>query len=206
MIKQKELIHEIPWNNLIIFDSCRYDAFEEKHEEFLQFEGELIPIWSENSCTWRWTHETWTEDYSDITYISSNVFIRSTPEEHVYQYALINKFKRIIDAWRVSLHPDELDKHALTTRGRKILHYLPPHKPCYGRIKDYNYDGYLANLEWIMERMTNLIPKLGGLTIITSDHGELWNTETGALHHHPCNKEHMKLRTVPWFTVKERKK
>jgi hypothetical protein len=204
MLDQKELIHTTPWDNLIIFDACRYDAFEMKYKDFLAFEGELVPVWSSNSCTKEWLHETWSEDYQDVTYISSNIFMRSRRGEHDFQYKPIRRFGKIIDAWEKSLHPEEVDKHALVTKGRKVLHYLTPHKPCYGRIKKYTYDGYLANLEYIMERMTNIIPKLGGLTIITSDHGELWR-QNGNSDGHRCNKNHPDLRTVPWFTVKERK-
>ena len=201
ILRQKKLIHETPWNNLIILDSCRYDSFKEKHEEFLGFDGELKQVESEASCTKEWLPHTWSENYQGVTYISSNIFMRSRRGEHRFQYEPIHKFRRIIDAWMEGLNPDIVDKHALVTEGRKVLHYIPPHKPCYGRIKEYTYEGYMANLEYILEHVTRLIPKLDGATVITADHGELWRPDrkiTG----HPCNKEYAELLRIPWFEVK----
>lgn len=203
MLDQTEEIHRHEWDNLIIFDACRYDAFQMKYQDFLDFDGELSEAWSPNSCTKEWLHETWTEKYPDVTYISSNMFMRSRPGGHQYQFKHPERFGRIIDAYLVSLYPEVVDKYALVIKGRKVLHYLAPQKPMLVD-KRYDYDGYLANLECIMQRMSNVIPQLEGKTVITADHGEQFRPD-GESDGHRCNRDHPDLRTVPWFVVKERK-
>lgn len=193
---QWTLIHETPWQNLIILDACRYDAFNQVYKQYLQ--GTLIKARSRASCTRLWLRETWTEDYHDTTYISCNMYMRQNLGEHEWQYPTPKKFKRIIDVWRKSLAPEDVEKHALIVKGRKILHYNYPHQPYCGEVKTLDWLGYISNLEYILKHIKRLLPKLRGLTIITADHGELI---LPAEIYHPCSKDDPRLREIPWFTV-----
>lgn len=95
--------------------------------------------------------------------------------------------------------PEHIEKYALTTRGRKVLHYNFPHKPYHGKIKTLDLAGYCSNLEFVLEHLVKLLPKLKGLTVITSDHGELFSRH-GVIH--PCSGAYdhdPRLRDVPWL-------
>jgi hypothetical protein len=193
-LNQTKRIHEEEWDNLIILDACRYD--ESKSVIPRYFKGEMSLALSPASCTRDWLRLTWTEDYQDITYLSCNPFMQSQDSKHPSQYEPRHKFKRIVDVWKEGLMPEHLEKYALTVRGRKVLHYNFPHKPYHGAIKEETEEGYRANLEFILEYLQGLLPKLKGKTIITSDHGELF---LRGEHIHPCSKNSPALREVPWF-------
>lgn len=193
---QTKLIHETEWKNLILLDACKYQAFKDTYEKYL--EGILVKARSPASCTRHWLRETWyKEDYSDITYISCNMFMQRQIKKHKWQYPSPEKFKRVIDVWKEGLMPEHIEPYALTVRGRKVLHYNFPHAPYYGKVKTEDYEGYVSNLEFILEHLVKLIPKLNGMTVITADHGELFVP----LIYHPCSKDSPRLRDVPWFIV-----
>ena len=92
--------------------------------------------------------------------------------------------------------PEHIEKYALTIRGRKVLHYNFPHLPYHGKIQTKDMAGYESNLDFILEYLTKLLPKLDGLTVITADHGE-WFSGHGIVH--PCAYDMDVLRDVPWF-------
>ena len=194
----------MPWKNLIILDACRYDAFRDTYKKY--FKGTLLKVKSPATCTRDWLRETWTENYPDITYISCNTFMRSrkanlTHAEHIHEYGHGERFKRVIDAWIEGLMPEHIEKYALTTKGRKVLHYNFPHQPYHGKVKTGDYQGYLSNLEYILEYLVDFIPRLNGTTIITADHGELFSGH-GIIH--PCSgmyDDDPRLREIPWFIV-----
>ena len=196
-VDQTKLIHETPWQNLFILDACRFDVFSKLYEFYLS--GSLLKVRSPAPCTRDWLRRTWTEDYSDITYISSNPYMAGIDHNHPYQYEPRHKFKRIIDVWKDGLMPEHIEKYALTTPGRKVLHYNFPHKPYHGKVQTLDLKGYCSNLEFVLEHLVKLLPKLNGLTVITSDHGELFGEHGG---YHPCSgayENDPRLRDVPWL-------
>lgn len=192
---QTELIHRAPWDTLIILDACTDRAFREVYPNFLI--GKYQTAYSPASCTRDWLRRTWRDkDYSDITYISCNVFMQRQTKKHIWQYPHPERFKKVIDVWREGLMPWHIEKHALVTSGRKVLHYMFPHQPYYGEEKDCIYEGHRDNLIYVMPYLQKLLLKLQGKNIITSDHGELFRP---GLAYHPCMKENEQLRHVPWF-------
>lgn len=124
------------------------------------------------------------------------MFMQSQNSDHPHQYEPREKFRRIIDVWKEGLMPENIEKYALTIRGRKVLHYNFPHQPYYGKPNDKDWDGYIANLRYILKYLVWFLPKLRGLTVITSDHGEI--LEPGMVYH-PCSKDEPRLREVPWL-------
>jgi len=68
------------------------------------------------------------------------------------------------------------------------------------------YTAYTENLEIVLEWVENLLEKLDGTTIITSDHGELLGSSSGIIN--PTNYFHYQdmyvpeLRLVPWLEIK----
>lgn len=195
---QKQLIHTIPWHNLIILDACRYDAFLQLYGQYL--EGDLYVVRSRASCTRFWLRETWTklEDYGDITYISQNMYMASKVSLTVknWQYPHRNAFKEIVDLFLISLSPCLMNTSAPLYKGRKVIHYDIPHRPNMGKARHNNWEGYLANLEYALLHVLDLLPQLEGMTVVTSDHGEMFLKGEAI---HPCSKDIPVLLEVPWL-------
>lgn len=193
--EQTPLIHKGEWENLIILDACRFDAFEMKYSSFL--EGDLIKVRSPASCTRDWLRLTWTQDsYEDLTYISSNMFMQSKHTDHPCQFEDRHKFKEIVDVFLDGIEPELVCAAARMYPGRKVIHFDQPHKPCLGVIKEEGWEGYLSNLEHVLGFVVDLLPDLEGRTVITADHGE-WFLKGEMLH--PCSKDMPILREVPWM-------
>jgi len=189
---QTRLIHERPWDTLIILDACRFAAFEARYEKYL--EGDLTKVRSPASCTRDWLRRTWTEEYPDITYISSNNFMMSKISVQPNQYPHIHNFEAIIDVWMVGTTADLINDCARKIPGRKVLHYDQPPLPNEGAIKTGGWEGYNSNLDYVLEYVAEILHELGK-TIITSDHGELLLRRQN----HPCNKDYPELVDVPWL-------
>jgi len=135
----------------------------------------------------------------------------------------------------VTIHPDELSDAAREIQKeypdqRLIVHYFQPHAPVVGNpagtrkdeirgdlhpgddLKAGNvsreevWEGYLNNLLYAFDYADELAEDLGGRTVFTADHGELfgewlWPFPLRA-YAHPDGVRHPKLTQVPW-AVKE---
>lgn len=107
-----------------------------------------------------------------------------------------------------------------------LIHFMQPHQPFIGKEigsgghkkappelkQDLNniwteaeqgihnskeiWQAYKHNLEYSMPKVEELVEKLEGKTVITSDHGNL--VGEGGLYGHPCGKNYEALRKVPW--------
>lgn len=192
--EQTKLIHTVLWDTLIILDACRYTTFSEVYSDYLK--GRLVKVRSPASCTRYWLRETWIdENYGDITYVSTNIYMQRLTRRHPWQYPHPERFKKIIDVWRRGHEPELVNKQALVVSGRKVLHYNQPHWPYLGEIRSEDYMGYVSNLRYVLGYVKKLLKKLDGVTVISSDHGELFKP----LIYHPCSKDDPRLRDVPWF-------
>jgi hypothetical protein len=69
----------------------------------------------------------------------------------------------------------------------------------YGREKVYK--AYLDNLEIVLREVEELIKRIGGKTIITSDHGEAFGENR--VFSHPPKSDLEELRVVPYFYVEK---
>ena len=63
---------------------------------------------------------------------------------------------------------------------------------------DYLKQAYCDNLRLVLQHVKELLPHLEGVTVVTSDHGEILRPQGVA---HPCKSGHPTLRQVPWFVV-----
>ena len=136
MKSQKELIHSIDWDILLLLDACRYDYFKKHIYDFVD-DGELIKARSEGSDTNKWLTGTWTDFYPDITYISGNPFINSK-NVAVGGFNGLHHFDKVIDVWdfgfdkktgRVEASKINDSAYNHINGGRYILHYQQPHEP-----------------------------------------------------------------------------
>lgn len=198
---QRKRIHMHEWDNLLILDGCRYDAFEEVYPDYLT--GSLEKARSPASCTRDWLRGTWIEDYPDVTYISDNPFIGGRIYEgkgHV-MFPRIKAFKEILDVFLEAMDAETVNKYALMTEGRRVIHYAQPLRPMLGEVKTEDKIGYMSNLRYVLRHVTEILPKLDGVNILTADHGVRFNGMVRL--HHPCNRGSPELRLVPWFKVEE---
>jgi len=119
---------------------------------------------------------------------------------------------------------------------RRVLWFLQPHFPFIGETKldirihkskedrgltDMKYQeemfriafergilwkAYEDNLKLVLKELKRLLPKLKGIIVITSDHGEglgkPYNTSENPIFAHPCNRNELELRLVPWCVIK----
>lgn len=131
------------WENLIILDACRYDMFKAMYKEY--FDGNLHMRVSRGTSTSEWLYNTFTEQLTDVTYISANPYINSKgigfdelETEITAQWNAVAYFDKIIDLWAThwdenigTVRPEDVNEAAKAQIGdnRLIIHYIQPHQP-----------------------------------------------------------------------------
>lgn len=209
-----------PWDYLIILDACRYDAFKKLNK----IPGQLEKRRSRGSSTEEWLRENFTEYYSDVTYVSGNPFVS---EITIRGFNAGDHFYKIEKVWKYgwdehlgTTPPEEVTKAALRIdrkhpNKRKIIHYLQPHDPFIGEPKLLTEGdiltlwkdprvkkAWMGNLKLVLAEVENLVKKLKGRIVITSDHGESFRNSV-FLFRHPRGIHIKELVEVPWFIVKQ---
>jgi len=123
------------WDNLIILDACRYDAFQEVNS----IKGRLFPVISKGSNTGKFLRGNFTSNtYSDTIYISAN--------PQVTNHQVGEKFFRHFQVWKTHWDenyntvcpPDMVEKGkevAVDYPHKKyIFHFIQPHYPFIGDL------------------------------------------------------------------------
>jgi hypothetical protein len=128
--------------------------------------------------------------------------------------------------------------HAAYPNKRLIVHYLQPHAPCVGNPDGSRKDAdeidpevspgeamktgrvsrsrvwaaYVDNLQYVCHHADELAEELGGRTVYTADHGELFGEWLWPVpmrgYAHPSGLRHPRLTEVPWAvrTLGERRR
>jgi hypothetical protein len=142
---------EKDWDNLIIFDACRADMFEEEFDTSVFDDYEVAK--STGSTSVEWMNECFGEgEWNDIVYISANPWVSKvrTDAFHETINLMVENHNLTEDAEPGDLsrehHKDglgtisaqELTEVAIKKfkeypNKRFILHYFQPHSPCIGR-------------------------------------------------------------------------
>ena len=242
------------WDNLVILDACRYDAFE-IHD---RIEGDLRRVISQGSASSEFIKRNFNgRELHDTVYITSNPHADSTLNEGVFYrvaktygetYPTDNsRYKKRSPKHVYEYAVDEYGKH---DDKRTIVHFMQPHTPYYGayakelrrRLYDEKRIGfrewthveefedadvmldalgnaapegyisneelrraYIGNLDVVLSYVEQLLDRLVGKTVITSDHGELLG-EADELFS-PIQYGHVEraynagLRHVPWLVI-----
>lgn len=141
MSPQPNLLKDMIWDNLIILDACRFDAFA----QFNNIPGTLSKAISGASCTWNWLKINFSDNImKDVVYFSTNPFISyyylKRKIGHIPFYKIFELWK---DNWSEELktvHPSSVNKMVLESlddypQKRHIIHYLQPHHPFIGDLK-----------------------------------------------------------------------
>lgn len=143
MESQKELIHKVDWDCLIILDACRYDFFEKTYKDFL--DGDLKKADSGAYETRGWLKNTFSDSKMENTiYVSGTPHINSLGVRYMQNFDARNHFKGIVDVWdfgwdkeQDTVLPSTMTK-AIKTRLAKnpelniISHFNQPHNPYIG--------------------------------------------------------------------------
>jgi len=146
-MKVQNLIEE-DWDYLIVLDACRYDAFVDLHDEYL--DGRVEKRRSPGSSTPEWAAKTFTDDH-DLAYFSGNPFINSLgiPLADLkwggscdYEWAASDHIAEVFDLWRDAWDDDlgtvppgsvneavRSNRDASERRSRTVVHYMQPHAP-----------------------------------------------------------------------------
>jgi hypothetical protein len=101
--------------------------------------------------------------------------------------------------------PTELDG---SLDGETIWQHLREHPPDSeaGLDLDTVWTAYRENLDIALDQVERLLDHVDGLTVVTSDHGNLvgerlWPIPTKRMYGHPLGVYHPNLVKVPWFRV-----
>lgn len=128
-------VMEADWDNLVLLDACRYDAFKERNH----LEGELQRVRSQGSHSVEFLTENFAgKQFHDTVYVSSNPYTHVHLAENTF-HDIINVFD---DGWDESMQtvPPEaivsatLEAHDRYPNKRIISHFMQPHQPFIGNI------------------------------------------------------------------------
>jgi hypothetical protein len=138
MKKQRDLILNSDWDNLVVLDACRIDYFKKIYSDYLS--GRLEKVISAGSSTPDWLEKTWKEQFNDIVYVSGNPFINSKGVK-VGKFNASEHFGVIIDAWNrgwddemKTVPPGHVSRASRIAKvkypdKRLVSHFMQPHHP-----------------------------------------------------------------------------
>lgn len=123
------------WDNLIILDACRYDAFEARN----QMGGDLHPVVSKASNSWDFMRRNFLDrDLHDTVYVTTNPYVGNIPEDVFYTV------DPILERWNPesgTVIPEDVadaarEAHHNYPHKRLIVHFMQPHQPYLGPTAD----------------------------------------------------------------------
>ncbi|GAB7092876.1 hypothetical protein JCM30237_00280 [Halolamina litorea] len=142
------------WDYCLVLDACRFDAFSEVYDEYL--DGDLEKRRSVGSSTPEWAYRNFTDQY-DIAYFSGNPFINDLgiPLNELkwgascdYEWTASDHISQVFDVWKTGWDDDlgtvppegiseafRNNREAVEEADRTVLHYMQPHAPYLSRGK-----------------------------------------------------------------------
>jgi len=186
------------WDNLIILDACRYDAFKEQ----VSIPGQLEKRQSRGGMSPEFVRANFTnKQLHDVVYISANEWFAQLRDEiNAEVHRFVNLQIDHLDLGGISVRPETVTEQALRIaeeypNKRLIVHYMQPHQPYIGPTGEEHFElspglietlrksdgvtdellwqAYRENLDIVLNYAEELVSALTGKTVITSDHGEL---------------------------------
>jgi len=151
-------IVEEDWDNLIILDGCRYDAFEKMNN----LEGKLEYRYSKGSSTNDFLNKNFDgKKHLDTVYVTANPLVN---------YHVGNSFHRVIPVWKDdwceeynTVLPKDMTERTIKaydkySKKRLITHFVQPHYPFIGktgRKEIGNHDGLLSRNYFVNGKNTD---------------------------------------------------
>lgn len=193
-------ILEEDWDNLVILDACRFDAFRDLAQ---QLPGNLEKRESKAGATTEFLrHNFQSQDLRDTIYITANPQFYRNKED--IDATFFQEYNVWIDNWAENhrtVRPGVVTEKSLSVaeeypNKRLIIHYLQPHAPYIGptgkelptdylnfwssyRAGEFDIDietakqAYYENVEVVIPHVERLLNELQGKTVVTADHAEL---------------------------------
>jgi len=219
-------VFEEDWDNLIILDACRYDAFKALNS----IDGELKSKISRGSMSREFARGNFSnKSLTDTVYVSANFWFPEMYDElntELYDFTPVHYDMPDLPTTR----PGSVTNEALRANEqfpdkRLIVHYMQPHWPYIGAeaekieqpddhhgmhstIKSNGLSRkeilslYTENLELVLSEASELVDAFSGKTVITADHGELLGERQRPIpvrnYGHPSGVYVDELVTVPW--------
>ncbi|KAA9409946.1 hypothetical protein EGO51_09065 [Haloarcula hispanica] len=195
-------VFEADWDNLIILDACRFDAFQ--NIACPHFSGSLRKIESQGSATFEWIQQNFSGlDLMDTVYVSANGWLHRIQDSidasiHAGNWLYTEEFRNGMGTVPPAMITDEaLDWADKYPNKRLLVHYVQPHKPFLGDVAEQYFPharginmvemmaqaddatpsilekAYRETLEIAIPEVKRLVNGLDGKTVISADHGEL---------------------------------
>jgi len=199
-------VMEQDWDNLVILDACRADVFEAEVDT-RQFDdySRIVSLGSHSS---EWTRRTFNgRTFDDTVYISMNPHTSLLADD---------TFHEVVELWRdYEGSPNTIDPHAVVEKAieshhqfpnkRLVIHFMQPHGTG-GLVDDEKdrEDAYRETTAKVIDFVVELHDQLDGKTVITADHGELFNSGFAAKLGIDSHKSHLRLPelvSVPWAVI-----
>lgn len=187
------------WDNLIILDACRYDAFKKCNT----INGDLHTRQSMGSGTKEFLKTNFqNKSFEEVVYVTSN------PQLYRHSKEINATFHDVIHVWRDegwndeigTVMPATMTEHAKRVAEKYpnkalIIHYLQPHLPFLGPTSreydelsrgfgennlktpsvphDVYWRAYIETLERTLPHVEDLLSELVGKSAVTADHGHV---------------------------------
>lgn len=222
-------IFDDDWDNLIILDACRYDAFAARSS----LPGTLEQRRSLGATTSEFVRENFDgQTLHDTVYVSANVWYLKLFEELDSElHKFIDLQKSHHDETLGTVHPEAVTEEARKVASeypnkRLIIHYLQPHQPYIGTTGREHFEvspglretlnrsnvsdgmlrkAYQENLDLVLDSVADLLPALEGRTVVTADHGEMLGERGRPVpvrtYGHFGGLYHDELVNVPWLVI-----
>jgi len=221
-------IFDQDWDNLIILDACRYDAFRDHAAPELP--GRLETRTSRAAATPEFIRGNFSNrDLHDVVYVTGSSWIYKLGDEVDCELHDVIDAKNDFD-YDQSYQMEQARTAAEAYPNKRLLiHFIPPHHPFQGPLAEKHlppieeqsseffdklrrgeididratlWQIYLENLDRILPRVKELLEELPGKTVVSADHGELFGERCGTVPirawGHPIGFYADPLVTVPW--------
>lgn len=202
-------VMEEDWDNLIILDACRADAFE-RVADLDQFDEYRSAV-SLGSHSSEWTRRNFAnEEFGDTVYVSANPHTSRDAGDSFH--TIVEMWNHDFDDDAGTVLPEAMVDTALETyeefsNKRLIVHFMQPHGPFVGsdipqeEADERYWEAYDENLEYVLEEVWRLLDELPGKSAVTGDHGQVspgpLRDKLGVGGHKP-RLRHPGLVVVPW--------
>lgn len=191
------------WDNLFILDACRADMFEDVID--IEIFDEYSAVVSQGSHSSEWTRRTFVgKTFDDTVYVSANPHTSLLAD---------GTFHKLLEIWRdYDCSPNEIDPDRIADAAieandrfsgkRLVVHFMQPHGTG-GLVPESKSqeEAYRRTIASMMEIILDLHEELGGKTVVTADHGELFNQGIKAMlgiDQHKARLRFPNLVCVPW--------
>jgi hypothetical protein len=165
------------WDTLIILDACRADIFEEVVDiEVFDSYSRVASLGSHSS---EWTRRNFVgRTLDDTVYVSANPHTTLLADGTFYE--LIEVWKKY-EAVPNEIEPSKITDISVSTCNknpdkRLIIHFMQPHSGGLVTKGESREQRYRLAIRRVMDQVFILDEMLDGKTVITADHGELFNT------------------------------